>query len=71
MQGFYIFKVYHEVGDLVEHLNVPVLALTATITKYIQGDIFETLHLDVDNCAVVLELPDRLYNFLFSFKLMN
>ena len=51
--------MYREVGDLVVHLNVPVLALTATITKYMQKDIFETLHLDVDNCAVVAELPDR------------
>ena len=58
-----------EVGDLVVHLSAPVLALTATITKYMQNDIFRTLHLDVDNWTVVAELPDSYQNFFkYTFK---
>ena len=58
-RGLTFRSAYREVGDLVVHLSAPVLAVTATITKYIQNDIFKTLHLDVDNCTVVAELPDR------------
>ena len=39
-------------------MNVPVLALTATITTHMQNDIFQALHLD-DKCKVVAELPNR------------
>lgn len=50
--------MYRHVGDLVIRLNVPVLALTATITKQMQYDIVQALHLD-DECKVVAELPNR------------
>ena len=50
-------KAYKEVGDLVIRMNVPVLVLTATITKHMQNDTFQALHLD--KCKVVAELPNR------------
>ena len=51
--------MYREVGDLVVCLNVPVLALTATITRNMQQDIYSTLHLDADTCMVVADIPNR------------
>ena len=57
-RGLTFRKVYRHVGDLVIRLNVPVLALTATITKQMQYDIVQALHLD-DECKVVAELPNR------------
>ena len=60
-RGLTFQKAYRDVGDLVVHLSVPVLALTATITKHMQQDIFSTLHLDSVTCMIVAEIPNRYF----------
>jgi superfamily II DNA helicase RecQ len=61
-------KEYQQLFELRSFFKVPVIALTATSTKKVKGDIMEHLQLMEDNTDVIFKSPDRPNIFLEIVK---